>query len=109
VPFTKTIPFNFNELEYVPKYIKLLSIGITYLEGLVGALFNNIGEARVIKQRGKGKVCLVINYSRKYGYKKRLRRHIREASGLGHRIWAKAIAYTFYLECNIDLYSINSL
>jgi hypothetical protein len=76
VPFTKTIPFNFNKLEYIPKYIKLLSIGITRLEGLVSALFNNIGKVRVIKQRGKGKIYLVINYSRKYKYKKRLRRYI---------------------------------
>jgi hypothetical protein len=49
VPFTKTIPFNFNELEYIPKYIELLSIGITCLEGLVSALFDNIGKAKVIK------------------------------------------------------------
>jgi hypothetical protein len=49
VPFTKTIPFNFNELEHVLKYIKLLSISITHLEGLVSALFDNIGKARVIK------------------------------------------------------------
>ena len=76
VPFTKIIPFNFNELEHILKYIKLLSIGITYLEGPVSASFNNMGEARVIKQRGKGKVYLVINYSRKYRYKKRLYRHI---------------------------------
>jgi len=76
VPFTKAMPFNSNKLEYILKYIKLLSIGITRLEGLVSALFNNIGKARVIKQRSKGKVCPVINYSRKYESKKRLRRHI---------------------------------
>jgi hypothetical protein len=80
------MPFNFNELEHIPKYIKSLSISITRLEGPVGTLFNNIGKARVIKQRGKGKVYLVINYSRKYKYKKRLHRYIREASSLGHRI-----------------------
>ena len=49
MPFTKTMPFNFNEPEYIPKYIELLSIGITRLEGLVSTLFNNIGKARVIK------------------------------------------------------------
>jgi hypothetical protein len=49
VPFTKIILFNFNELEHVPKYIKLLSISIIRLEGLVSTLFNNIGKARVIK------------------------------------------------------------
>jgi hypothetical protein len=76
VLFTKIMPFNFNELEHIPKHIKLLSISITRLEGLVSTLFNNIGKARVIKQRGKGEVCLVINYSKKYRYKKRLRRHI---------------------------------
>jgi hypothetical protein len=76
VPFTKIIPFNFNELKHIPKYIELLSISITYLEGLVSALFNNIGKARVIKQRGKGEVYLVINYSKKYRCKKRLRRYI---------------------------------
>ena len=49
MPFTKTIPFNFNEPEHVLKYIKLLSISIIRLEGLVSTLFNNIGKARVIK------------------------------------------------------------
>ena len=49
MPFTKVIPFNSNELEHVLKYIELLSISITRLEGLVSALFNNIGKARVIK------------------------------------------------------------
>ena len=76
MPFTKIMPFNFNKLEHVPKYIELLSIGITRLEGPVGALFNNMGKARVIERRGKGEMCLVINYSKKYRSKKRLRRHI---------------------------------
>ena len=49
MPFTKIIPFNFNKLEHVLKYIKLLSISITRLEGLVSTLFNNIGKARVIE------------------------------------------------------------
>ena len=49
MPFTKTMPFNFNKLKYILKYIKLLSISITRLESLVSALFNNIGKARVIK------------------------------------------------------------
>jgi len=49
VPFTKIMLFNFNKLEHILKYIKLLSIGITCLEGLVSALFNNIGKARVIE------------------------------------------------------------
>ena len=86
MPFTKIMPFNFNKLEHIPKYIKLLSIGITRLEGLVSALFNNIGKARVIERRGKGEIYLVINCGKKYRSKKRLRRHIRDASSLGHRI-----------------------
>ena len=49
MPFTKAMPFNFNKLKHIPKYIKLLSIGITHLKGLVGTLFNNIGKARVTK------------------------------------------------------------
>ena len=49
MPFTKIIPFNFNKLEHIPKYIELLSISIIYLEGLVSALFDNIGKARAIK------------------------------------------------------------
>jgi hypothetical protein len=49
VPFTKIMLFNFNEPEHILKHIKLLSIGITRLEGLVSALFDNIGKARVIK------------------------------------------------------------
>ena len=76
MPFTKIILFNFNKPEYILKYIKLLSIGIIRLEGLVSALFNNIGKARVIERRGKGKIYLVINYGKKYRSKKRLRRHI---------------------------------
>ena len=75
MPFTKVMPFN-SKLEYIPKYIKLLSIGIIRLEGLVGALFNNIGKTRAIRQKGKDKVCLVVNYSRNYRCKKRLRRYI---------------------------------
>ena len=43
------MPFNFNKLEYIPKYIELLSIGITHLEGLVSALFNNISKIKIIK------------------------------------------------------------
>ena len=49
VLFTKVIPFNFNKPKHVLKYIELLSISITRLEGLVSALFNNIGEIKVTK------------------------------------------------------------
>jgi len=49
VPFTKAIPFNFNKLEYVLKYIKSLSIGIIHLEDLVSNSFNSIGKAKAIK------------------------------------------------------------
>ena len=76
MPFTKAMPFNFNKLEYIPKYIELLNISIICLEGLVSTSFNNIGKSKVIERRGKGKIYLVINYSKKYRSKKRLRRHI---------------------------------
>ena len=49
MPFTKAMLFNFNKLEHVLKYIKLLNISITRLKGLVSALFNNMGEIKVIK------------------------------------------------------------
>jgi len=84
--FTKAMPFNFNKLGHILKYIELLSISITCLEGPVGVSFNDMGEVKATMQGGKREVYLVINYDKKYGYKKRLRRHIREASSLGHRI-----------------------
>ena len=76
MPFTKAMPFNFNELEYIPKYIELLNISIICLEGLVSTSFNGIGKAKVTKQRDKSKKCPIINYSKKYRSKKLLYRYI---------------------------------
>jgi len=86
MPLTKAMPFNFNKLGHILKYIKSLSINITRLEGPVGTSFNKMGKVKAIIQGGKRKVCPVINCDKKYGYKKKLRRHIQEASGPGHRI-----------------------
>ena len=46
MPLTKAMPFNFNKLGHILKYIKSLSINITRLEGPVGTSFNNIGEVK---------------------------------------------------------------